>query len=97
MISTLVPVHNPGWSVATVFFCADAQLIAAHQSPPRADSAPLRADYRDLDRFQQFHDLLYLEQDQIGLKSFDKFAKRSGIHDLRKFDESGRFRGAERR
>lgn len=38
------------------------------------------------DRFEQFHDLLFVKQDSLGLKSFRSFAAESGVPNLQIFD-----------
>ena len=37
-------------------------------------------------RFVEFHDLIYLKQDSLGLKSFSQFAKESGVQDSVRFE-----------
>lgn len=46
------------------------------------------------DRFWEFHDLLYAQQDSIGVKPFDRFANDAGVPDIPRFREcldSGRW------
>lgn len=41
-------------------------------------------------RFEQFHDLAYQHQDSLGLKSYESFARESGVADIRAFEECNR-------
>jgi protein-disulfide isomerase len=49
---------------------------------PSARAAECAADQG---RFEQFHDLLYVQQDSLGLKSYDEFARESGVPSLPAF------------